>query len=722
MVPGPQRVGRPRRALHEPADLQPLLSPRSVVIVGASARPGSFGLQTLLNLERGGIPTALVHPRGEPIAGRPTVRTVAELDAVPDCAVLAVARDAVLDVAAQCAARGIRGAVVYASGFAETGRPEDVALQQALAALAERTGMRILGPNTMGLLSEHGRIRLSFFGDAPELGAARHARIGLVSQSGGLGFALGQAATHGYAFSHVLTSGNACDVDAADQIAYLAAHPECDVIACVFEGMDDPLRLLEAGRRALQAGKPVVVYKLATGEEGRLAAQSHTGSLAGSAEVYRAAFARHGLIQVDSFEAILETCAFLAKAGTPSSDGIAGLATSGGSAIMVADKAEQFGVRLPQPAPAVAAELRTHIPEFGSARNPCDVTAQILANPASLPACARALLREPDFSTVILPHATATEVGTARLLALGDVGRETGKLVCCVWLTQWLHGPGACEAEQHDHLALFRSMDRCILAIRAWHAFHRLRRLEAAAVPPPGDAAPDAAWIEALQGGSATLSESASRRLLQACGIPLVPSIRATSAQQAVEAARQCGQAVVLKVDSPDIPHKTEAGAVRLNLRGDDEVAAAYAEVLRNARAHAPAAEILGVSVQPMLAKDCELIVGARRDPQFGPVVVVGLGGVFVEVLQDSALELAPVGPAQARDMLLRLRGRRVLEGFRGAPPADLDALADLVCRVSELAARHADRIAEIDINPVALVRGQPVALDALVVLQAPDH
>lgn len=709
------------RPLHAAATLQPLFSPRSAVIVGASARPGSFGFQTLRNLERGGVATSLVHPKGEAIEGRPTFRSVADLDTVPDCAVIAVPREAVLDVAAQCAAKGIRGAIVYASGFAETGQEQDIALQRALADLAQRSGMRILGPNTMGLMSEQGRVRLTFFGGAPELGEARHARIGLASQSGGLGFALGQAASHGYAFSHVLTTGNACDVDVADQVAWLAEQPGCDVIACVFEGMADPARLMQAGERALRAGKPVVVFKLATGEEGRIAAQSHTGSLAGSTAVYRAAFARHGFIQVDSFEAVLETCAFLAKAGPPSSAGIAGLATSGGAAIMVADKAEQFGIALPQPTEPVARELRSHIPEFGSARNPCDVTAQILANPASLPACARALLGEDDFSTVVLPHLTATEVGTERLLSLGDVGRETGKVVCCAWLSQWLDGPGAREVEQHPHLALFRSMDRCMLALKAWHEFHRLRQVRAAQDPQtPAEPLPQDVQ-RLLHGGERTvLSESESKRVLQACGIPVAAGRTVADGASAVAAAREFGFPVVLKIDSPDIPHKTEAKAVRLNLRSEDEVRHAFDEVLRTAKAYRPDARIAGVSVQAMASKDFELFVGARQDPQFGPVVVVGLGGIFVELLQDTAVDLAPVSPAQAREMLSRLRGRRLLDGFRGCAPVDLDELARIVSRVSRLASDHADHIEEIDVNPLAVADGRCIALDALVVLRQP--
>ncbi len=257
-------------------------------------------------------------------------------------------------------------------------------------------------------------------------------------------------------------------------------------------------------------------------------------------------------------------------------------------------------------------------------------------------------------------------------------------------------------------------------AVRAWHEFHRLRGAQAKAD------APVALTMDGVRqllstgsvGERTVLSESESARVLQACGVPVVTGTTVTDRQAAMAAARRAGHPVVLKVDSPDIPHKTEAGAVRLGLRSDEDVGNAFDEVMRNARAYAPDANILGVSVQPMVSKDFELFVGARQDPLFGPVVVVGLGGIFVEVLQDTVVDLAPVTPAHAREMLSRLRGRRLLEGFRGAAAADLDELSTLISRVSHLIAAHADRIEEVDVNPLAISNGKAMALDALVILR----
>ena len=392
----------PERALYRAEQLRPLLEPRSIAIMGASERPGSFGLRTLESLRGQGCRVYPVNPKYEHIAGERCYPSLAALPETPECAVIAVPREGVEALVRQCADAGVGGAIVYASGYAETRKAGHLELQSRLTAIARASGMPILGPNCIGIVTGGGALRITF-AETPDMRTLRAGAIGIVSQSGGLGLALAQASAHGYAFSHMLTTGNACDVDVADEIAYLAEQPACAVIACVFEGMSDPRRLIDAGRLAIARGKPVVICKLATGVEGAEAAKSHTGMLAGSSAAYRAAFERAGFAVVEQFEALIETAAFFAKAGRPTSDGIAALATSGGASIMVADSAEAHGVRLPQPNDEVRRYLESQIPEFGSARNPCDVTAQILNDPGALPACADKLLACAEVSTLIIP-------------------------------------------------------------------------------------------------------------------------------------------------------------------------------------------------------------------------------------------------------------------------------------------------------------------------------
>ena len=302
-----------------------------------------------------------------------------------------------------CARAGVGGVIIFASGYAETGKQDRIAQQHRLAAIARETNMRIVGPNCIGVVNAPLDMRVTFM-DITPIPPPRRQSIGMVSQSGALGMALAQAVVRGMSFSHVLTSGNSCDVDMADYISYLVDDPSCAAIACVFEGMAEPERMLIAAERAWQRDKPLIVFKMATGEQGAAAAMSHTGSLAGSQAAYRAVFRRAGAILVEDYEALAETAAFFAKAPPPKAKGVAVVAASGGAAIMAADRAEQFGVALPQPNDAVREILLSHIPEFGSARNPCDVTAQILANPESLNACADALLGDPTYGALVVPQ------------------------------------------------------------------------------------------------------------------------------------------------------------------------------------------------------------------------------------------------------------------------------------------------------------------------------
>ena len=384
-----------RTSVYQHADLTRLLHPASVAVIGASTRAGSFGERVLMNLRHYGGRVYPVNARYERIGDQPCYPNVAALPEVPDCAVVTAPREAVEDIVLECARAGIGGVVIFASGYSETGKDDRIAQQHRLTAIARESNMRIVGPNCIGVVNAPLDMRITFMDITPIPPPRKHA-IGMVSQSGALGMALAQAVVRGMSFSHVMTSGNSCDVDMADYISYLADDPSCAAIACVFEGMAEPERMLIAAERAWQRDKPLIVFKMATGEQGAAAAMSHTGSLAGSQAAYRAVFRRAGAILVDDFEALAETAAFFAKARPPKSRGVAVVAASGGAAIMAADRAEEFGVPLPQPSDSVREVLLTHIPEFGSARNPCDVTAQILANPESLNACADALLGSPD--------------------------------------------------------------------------------------------------------------------------------------------------------------------------------------------------------------------------------------------------------------------------------------------------------------------------------------
>ena len=723
MTPDDHTPPGARRPVYRRADLLRLLEPGSIAVVGASARAGSFGERTARNLAGFAGRLHLINPRYETLGDRPCFPSIAALPDVPDMVVAATPMEACEGVVKDCVAAGVGALVMYAAGFAETGRPERIALQHRLVAMAREGGVRLVGPNCIGLADYVRGAEISFTAIPRPAAPPTRPAVGIVSQSGNLGFALAQAVEAGAQVSRVLTCGNSGDVDVADLVAALAEDPGCSAIALLFEGMAEPGRLIEAAEIAWRQDKPVVVHKLGTGEQGAQAAMSHTGSLAGADAVYRAAFERAGMVHAESFEGLLELAGFLSKAGTPRAPGVAVVSTSGGAAIMAADRAEARDVALPQPGPEARAVLEARIPEFGSARNPCDVTAQVLTDPNSLRDCMEALFADPAYGVVLVPNGYAYDVATPRFRVMGELAAKHDKAACVVWTTQWLEGPGAREAEGEERVALFRSMDRCMAAIAAWQARDAKRRAGpavASRAAPPEARATAASLLDAA--GGAVLTEREAKSVLAAYGIPVVAETLAADAEAAVAAAEAAGYPVVLKVESPALPHKTEAGVIRLNLGSAEAVREAFAAVMANARRHAPGAPIHGVLVQPMVPQGIEIVVGARRDPLFGPTVLVGLGGILVELLRDSTVALAPVGHAEARAMLGRLKGAALLSGFRNMPAVDLDALAGIVQRVSELAADHADRIAEIDVNPVICAGPRLVAVDALIGLSPVEH
>lgn len=704
---GPHRVTRP---LYTHAQLQRLIEPSSIAVVGASPRQGSFGDRILANLADYDGAVWPVNGKYERIGARTCYASIAALPSPPDCAIIVAGRDQVEPIVAECAAAGVGGVIVCASGYAEMGLPERVAEQARLGEIARRHGMPIVGPNTIGILSTARQARSTFMAVVPPPKPGPHA-IGIVSQSGALGFALAQAAVRGVAVSHILSSGNSCDVDAADYVAYLADDPGCAAIACVFEGLSDPRRMLLAARRAREAGKPLIVFKIATGAEGATAALSHTGSLAGAQAAYEAAFRREGAVLVEGFEHLVETAVFFAKAGRPQGPGVAVLATSGGAAIMAADRAEQHGVALPQPDAALRAHLAARIPEFGAARNPCDVTAQVLNDSASLNECGTALLACPDYAALVVPQVYSYQATADRVPAYEAIARTCGKPVVMIWATEHLAGPGIAEIEASPHLAAFRSFSGAFAALAAWQRTARAAHPDAPATPAPVREAAAAA-LRAATGR--VLTESAAKAILAPYGIPVVQEHAVRDEAAAVAAAQAVGFPVVLKGESPDLPHKTEAGLVHLDLRDAEAVARAWRTVV--ARAEAAGARLDGALVQPMVPRGVELMVGVRIDPLFGPLIVAGLGGTLVEALADTTLAPAPVSPEEALEMLGRLRAQTLLDGYRDLPAVDRRAFAAIISAVSRFAADQRELIEELDLNPFIAAGDRIVAVDALIV------
>lgn len=700
------------------AGLDAVLRPRSIAVVGASQDATKIGGRPVALLRRFGFPGAVypVNPRAAEVQGLPAFPSVAALPAAPDLAIVAVAAEGAAEALEACAARGTKAAVVFSSGFAELGAAGEAA-QERLGEIARRTGIRVLGPNCLGAVSVAERSIATFSivleGSLPQAGP-----LGIASQSGNLGsYTMLLARERGIGVSRFITTGNECDVDIADAIAWLAGDPETKVILCVLETCRDASRLVTALDAARRAGKPVVVLKIGATEAGQAAAVSHTGALAGLDAVFDAVFRRTGAVRVPSVEALLDLGHAAAVLGErlPRGRRTVLLTASGGFGVLLADAASAAGLELPTPDEATQRRILSAVP-FASPRNPVDATAQMSSRPEILTEILGAILDDPSCDSLVLQLAASLYIPRLRgvfmpaLKAMRD--RHPEKV-----LMLSVHGPADAVAELTEHgMPVVDGVGPSAATLAGLCALAEARR---APPRPPMVALPPAPPLDP----AALRTEAAAKQVLAAAGLPVLPERVVGSAAEAAEAAAALGFPAVLKIVSPDLPHKTEVGGVALGLDDAAAVAAAHDAMLARVRGAAPRARIEGVLVSPMVTGGVELILGTKRDPIFGPVVLVGLGGIFAEVLQDVAVRPAPVEVEEAMAMLRGLKAFPLLDGARGRPKADLAAAAEAVVALSRFAAQQAATVAEVDINPL-LVRpaGQgAVALDALIVPAAQE-
>jgi acyl-CoA synthetase (NDP forming) len=707
------------RETYSYSDLRRLIDPRVVAVVGASETPGSFGQRTLANMSVFDGKVYAVNPKYQKLFERPCVPTIADLPEVPDCVILCVARPMVEEMIEAAGTIMAGGAIVYASGFSETGKPDRIEAQDRLIATARRLGVRIAGPNCVGLANTRSRAGMNFM---PDYGLMGHRRgpVAIVSQSGALGYTVLQGMERGIGFSKYLAAGNSSDVDVCDYVSYLADDEDTRAIVCLFEGVKDGARFLTAARKAREAGKALVVYKAGNSEVSRQAALSHTGTMVGSAAAYNAAFEEVGAIATDSLESVLEFASFFAKSHPPKyGRGVGILATSGGAAVISADKAERHRVTLPALDSKTADALHKVVPDFGSVANPSDLTAEVLKTSETFGYCLNAFIADPNFSALVIPMVFAHPSSSgARAQAVVEAAKRTDKPLAVIWMNEWYQGPGSEVFDADQRVCLFRSADRCFGALRAWMDWHEKQSVKSVfsrrSEPGAGEIARNI--IAHAVGSGVALSESDSKRVLAAYGMRVPGEAIARDPDEAAQVAKRMGFPVAVKISSQDILHKTEVGGIKLGLRSEEEVREAAREIFTAAKKHKPDARIAGVSVQEMLTAGAEVVIGVKRDLQFGPLIAVGLGGTMVELLKDTAVRIAPVAAEAARIMLQSLQGYKLLTGYRGAAGVDIESLIDTICRLSELANDLKDVIDEIDVNPMIVTSSGSVAADALVV------
>lgn len=694
------------------AGMDVFFSAKGIAVIGASDDVTKIGGRPIQFLLKYGYKGNIypVNPRGGVIQGLPAYTSVSELPGHADMAVLAVPAPATIQALKECAKVGVRAVVVLSSGFAEAGE-QGVLLQSELVAIARRHGIRLLGPNCLGTISVAQGV-IASFSIILEQSMPPAGHVGIVSQSGNVGsYAVQNIARRGLGLSHFIATGNEADIDVADGIAALANDAQTHLILCCMETCRDADSLTYALDLARKNNKPVVVLKIGSTDQGQAAAASHTGALASSDAVIDAVFRRYGALRVHSIEALLDiahAASLLLPGKLPKDNRVTLVAASGGFGIMMADATVKVGLTLGALNEQTKARVRAVLPLAGT-NNPVDATAQVSSRPDVLYGMLAALMEDPssDVTQVFLSLSLYNpRLRSVYMEALQKIRTNYPERLLVVTS----QGPADAVRQINDMgIPVFSSIDATAQGLAGLVQMGQLSGV--------GEAVRYEGVVENLD-RQAFRNEYMAKKVLATAGIPVLRETIVTSADQAVQEARDMGFPVVLKIVSEDIQHKTEVGGVKLNLGDEAAVRMAYEQIMQSVSTHMPDASIDGVLVTPMEKGGAELIMGISKDPVFGSVVMVGTGGIYAEVLQDVVLQAAPVSEPEALEMIRSLKLFPILDGARGQPKADIRAAADTLARLSQFACRYANDVAEIDMNPV-LVRpdGQgAIVLDALLI------
>jgi len=669
-----------------PSSLTPLFRPDRVAVIGASANPEKMGFQIFRNILDAGFAGEVipVNPKGEIILGLPSVRSAGEVPEGTDLAVVIIPAKLVPSTVLQLGGRKVRAAIVITGGFAESG-DEGAALQEELVRNAKQCGIRLIGPNCQGLNYPYHGVCASW----PLI--TRRGEIAIVSQSGTVGAALiDWASEDRLGFSAFVSMGNRADVDEADLIAFFADDPNAKVVALYIEGVKDAGKFLSAVRKCR---KPIVIFKAGRTEQGRKAAESHTRSLAGKDEIYDAVFRQHGVHRASTLEELYDFSKALAYLPPPPGPRMLIVTSSGGSAIIATDVAEEEGFRVAPLPRELAVRLRGILPPHCIVGNPLDLTGDTDADRY------RKVLEASDGQYDVVMTIFGDPIpGAAEVIRPGKCD-----------LVSYLGGADV-EREERGKLhekkiAVFPTPERAVKALSCYARFDRKTfPRDQAGAPSPMD----------RQEGLRALTPAESMAFVEGNGFPVTPALPAGSEQEAVEAARRIGFPVAVKMNSPDVTHKSDVGGVLLNIGDEEGVRKAYRSI--GEAAGKAGARDGGALVAAMAPPGQEIIVGVTKDLQFGHAVMFGLGGIMVEVMKDVSLRVVPLSEKDAGEMVAEIRGASVLAGLRGRKPADVEAIRELLLRVSQLAARHPE-IEEMDLNPVIVHEKGLIVADARVVL-----
>jgi acetate---CoA ligase (ADP-forming) len=677
--------------------LNGLLQPKSVAVVGASKTVGKIGHTVLLNLQKskykGGI--FPINPKSDEILGYKCYKNVLDVKEPIDAAIITVPAKFVSQLIDDCGKKGVKGLLVITSGFSEVGLDD---LEKEIVAKAHSYGMRLLGPNIVGVLSNSDNFNGSFAPFLPFKGSAS-----LVSQSGALLIGIdAQTYTRGIGFDKMISIGNMSDVSFADTIEWLDQDPQTSCISLYVEGLKEGRRVINVGRKA---SKPIVALKSGVSEHGAAAAASHTGSLAGTSKIYKSAFAQAGIIQAEDLDNLFDRTLVLSLQPPMKGDNVLIITNGGGVGVLATDSAEKFGVPLHFAPPELQEELKKYMPSFGSAKNPVDLTG--MAGDDWYHDTVKIGFQHKWVDGLVILYcetAMTDPLGIAKSIkkAVDSTGIKDKPIVI-----SFVGGERSDKAMRwlvENGIPAYGGPDVALNAVGALKEYAKIR-LDTQDAPAAFD---DINRDEALNvinaarnEGREALTELEAKQVFKAYGMPITYAKIATSEDEAVSFAQEIGFPIVMKIMSPDILHKSDAGGVKVDVNTIEDVKKFYAEIIQNAKSYNKDAEIIGVVIQEMAPWGTEVILGSVNDATFGPTLMFGLGGIFVEVLKDVTFRIAPFSKKQAFEMLGEIQGAPILTGVRGEKPKDREMLADTICRYAAMVYDLREEISESDANPV---------------------
>lgn len=693
-------------------DISKLLRPRAVAVVGASEKSG-FGGDTCRNILENQADTSHVYPvnpKKETVFGKKCYPTLADLPEEIDLVILCTSQKTIVDFLKQAKAKGAGAAVVYASGYSEVGTAEGKAFEKELVDAAKALDMVVMGPNCAGYINFGDDIfSFAFIGDYK----GKKGNIGFVSQSGQFCIDMMKSAEMKYSFA--ISAGNSAMMQMEDYLNFLIDDSNTKVIALYLEGVKNPHKFEACLQKAMEKKKPVVILKAGRSPKGQATAASHTGSMAGSDKTYDAVFEKFGVIRADDMQDLRSTASLLATLRVlPRKPAFSAMCLSGGETAVSADTGFLHGIENPDFSEATLKKLNDMLPDFATPRNPLDMTAALCYDADAFASGITTVMSDPSIEMGLVGLTISDKVTVSNDIMFEGIRRAfeqiPDKPLAVMSFMEAARNKELVERFQNAGIPVLPTTKYGFRALQHLQDFilHDTIKREARLAIP-----------EAHSANTRALSEYESKKLLADNGVPVDLGYIAKTKAEVKEYAEKIGYPLVMKVESNDILHKSDVGGVMLNIKSLEQAEEAYDKILANAAQHAPNAKINGILMQKMLKAGTEMIIGLNSDPQFGPMLLVGMGGVFVEVFKDAALYPVPLNHDEALHMLQSLKSFKLLNGYRGNPPADIEALTDMMVKISDFAYRKKDTLKELDMNPLFVYpKGEGVAIaDALAVM-----